>query len=92
MRRVIRFPEVVEAHRMRIYETFTLHFERAAKEAARLDGNPSLASVYVSRSIWDRWMVGDIKGLPRQATCRVLDPDFAGNSIVKIKWSGSVAG
>ncbi|MCX4573472.1 hypothetical protein OHB41_09820 [Streptomyces sp. NBC_01571] len=76
MRRVIRFPEVVEAHRMRIYETFTLHFERAAKEAARLDGNPSLASVYVSRSTWDRWMVGDIKGLPRQATCRVLEHLF----------------
>ncbi|MFI6113297.1 hypothetical protein [Kitasatospora sp. NPDC051164] len=61
---------------MRIYETFTLHFERAAKEAARLDGNPSLASVYVSRSTWDRWMVGDIKGLPRQATCRVLEHLF----------------
>jgi tetratricopeptide (TPR) repeat protein len=72
VRRAIRFPDVVENHRMRIYETFTLHFERAAKEVARLDGNPSLASVYVSRSTWDRWMVGDIKGLPRQATCRVL--------------------
>ncbi|MFF7098185.1 hypothetical protein ACFY9A_38260 [Streptomyces rubradiris] len=61
---------------MRLYETFTLHFERAAKEVARLDGNPSLASVYVSRSTWDRWMAGDIKGLPRQATCRVLEHLF----------------
>ncbi|MFD1829793.1 hypothetical protein ACFSJS_08955 [Streptomyces desertarenae] len=61
---------------MRIYETFTLHFERAAKEVARLDGNPSLASVYVSRSTWDRWMAGEIKGLPRQATCRVLEHLF----------------
>jgi tetratricopeptide (TPR) repeat protein len=76
MRRAIRFPAVVEAHRMRIYETFTMHFERAAKKVARLDGNPSLASVYVSRSSWDRWMVGDIKGLPRQATCRVLEHLF----------------
>lgn len=73
MRRAILFPKVVGACRVHIYETFTLHFERAAKEVARLDGNPSLASVYVSRSAWDRWMVGDIKGLPRRATCRVLE-------------------
>ncbi|MEU3657956.1 hypothetical protein AB0E67_35485 [Streptomyces sp. NPDC032161] len=76
MRRAIRFPGVVESHRMRIYETFTLHFGQAAKEVARLDGNPSLASIVVSRSSWDRWMVGDIKGLPRQATCRVLEHLF----------------
>ncbi|MGR8007524.1 hypothetical protein [Streptomyces hypolithicus] len=76
MRRAIRFPEVVEAHRLRIYETFTVHFERAAREVARLDGTASLASVCVSRSAWDRWMIGDIKGLPRQATCRVLEHLF----------------
>lgn len=40
MRRAIRFPGVVESHGMRIYETFTLHFERAAREVARLDGTP----------------------------------------------------
>ncbi|WP_237540375.1 MULTISPECIES: hypothetical protein [unclassified Streptomyces] len=61
---------------MHIYETFTLHFERAAKAVARLDGNPSLASAYVSRSAWDRWMAGDIKRLPRRATCRVLEHLF----------------
>ncbi|MFK0159690.1 hypothetical protein ACIQVK_47465 [Streptomyces sp. NPDC090493] len=73
MRRAIRFPKVVEARRMRVYETFTVRFKRAAKEVARLDGDPTLASVYVSRSTWDRWMVGDIKGLPRRPTCRVLE-------------------
>ncbi|MEU3296719.1 hypothetical protein ABZ722_30800 [Streptomyces longwoodensis] len=76
MRREIRFPEVVEAHRMRIFETFTLHFKRAAREVAQLDGNASLASVYVARSTWDRWMAGDIKGLPRPTTCRVLEHLF----------------
>lgn len=76
MRRAIRFPTVVEARHMRSYETFTLHVERAAKEVARLDGNPFLASVHVSRSTWDRWMAGDIKRLPRQATCRVLEHLF----------------
>ncbi|MEU9154199.1 hypothetical protein AB0D59_27470 [Streptomyces sp. NPDC048417] len=74
MRRAILFPKVVEARRMRVYETFTVQFEQAAKEVARLDGDPTLASVYVSRSTWDRWMVGDIKGLPRRPTCRVLAP------------------
>ncbi|WP_446040131.1 hypothetical protein [Streptomyces sp. SID1121] len=58
---------------MRAYETFMVYFERAAKEVARLDGDPSLSSVYVSRTTWDRWMVGDIKGLPRRPTCRVLE-------------------
>lgn len=76
MRRATRFPEVVEAHRMRIFETFTVHFKQAAKEVAQLDGNASLASVYVARSTWDRWMAGDIKGLPRPATCRVLEHLF----------------
>ncbi|MEU1528009.1 hypothetical protein [Streptomyces fagopyri] len=73
MRRSILFPKVVEARRMRVYETFTVQFERAAKEVARLDGDATLASVYVSRSTWDRWMVGDIKGLPRRPTCRILE-------------------
>lgn len=73
MRRAILFPKVVEARRMRPYETFTLHFDRAAKEVAQLDGDPTLASVNVSRSAWDRWMVGDIKGMPRRPTCRVLE-------------------
>ncbi|WP_093802116.1 hypothetical protein [Streptomyces sp. Wb2n-11] len=73
MRRAILFPKAVAAQRMRVYETFTVHFQRAAKEVAQLDGDPSLASVYVSRSTWDRWMVGDIKGLPRHPTCRVLE-------------------
>ncbi|MEE1930682.1 hypothetical protein V1J52_21230 [Streptomyces sp. TRM 70351] len=76
MPRAIRFPEVVETHRMRVFETFTVHFQRAAKEVAQLDGNASLASVYVARSTWDRWMAGDIKGLPRPTTCRVLEHLF----------------
>ncbi|MFG2683874.1 hypothetical protein [Streptomyces sp. NPDC048392] len=73
MRRAILFPKVVAERRMRVYETFTVHFQRAAKEVAQLDADPSLASVYVSRSTWDRWMAGDIKGLPRHPTCRVLE-------------------
>ncbi|MFF9458081.1 hypothetical protein [Streptomyces flaveolus] len=73
MRRAILFPKAVAARRMHVYETFTVHFERAAKEVAQLDGDPSLASVYVSRSTWDRWMIGDIKGVPRRPTCRVLE-------------------
>jgi hypothetical protein len=73
MRRTILFPKAVAARRMRVYETFTVHFQRAAREVAQLDRDPSLASVYVSRSTWDRWMAGDIKGLPRHPTCRVLE-------------------
>ncbi|GLX22532.1 hypothetical protein [Streptomyces lavendulae] len=73
MRRAILFPKVVAERRMRVYETFTVHFQRAAREVAQLDGDPSLASVYVSRSTWDRWMAGEIKGLPRHPTCRVLE-------------------
>ncbi|MGW2690140.1 hypothetical protein ACWC6I_44230 [Streptomyces sp. NPDC001414] len=61
---------------MRVFETFTLHFTRAASEVARLDGTPSLASVYVARKTWDRWMVGDIKSLPRPTTSRVLEHLF----------------
>lgn len=73
MRRAIFFPQAVSDRGMRGYEMFTIHFERAARELARSDGDPSLASLNVSRSAWDRWMVGDIKGLPRHPTRRVLE-------------------
>ncbi|MCA1217365.1 hypothetical protein [Streptomyces sp. 8L] len=76
MRRAIRFPQVVEAHRMGLFETFTIHFKRAARDVAQIDGNASLASVHVAQSTWDRWMVGDIKTLPRPTTCRVLEHLF----------------
>ncbi|MEU7322576.1 hypothetical protein ABZ682_18750 [Streptomyces griseoviridis] len=73
MQRAIRFRQVVKARRIHIYETFTIHFERAAREVAQLDGNASLASVYIARATWDRWMAGNIKGSPRPMTCRVLE-------------------
>ncbi|GHE11957.1 hypothetical protein [Streptomyces alanosinicus] len=68
-----RFHQVVTGRNLGIYETFCLHYKQAAKEVARLDSNPALASAFVSRSAFDRWMIGDIKGLPRRHTCRVLE-------------------
>ncbi|MFF4648256.1 hypothetical protein [Streptomyces sp. NPDC001389] len=68
-----RLQQVVGDRNLRIYETFCLHYEQAAREVARLDGNPAIASAFVSRSAFDRWMIGDIKGLPRRTTCRVLE-------------------
>ncbi|WP_405735132.1 hypothetical protein OG607_41990 [Streptomyces sp. NBC_01537] len=72
MRRATRFQQLIQERHLHIYETFCLHYKRAAKEVAQLDDNPGLASVFVSRSAFDRWVIGDIKGLPRAPTCRVL--------------------
>lgn len=73
MRRTTRFRQVIHQRRLQVFETFCLHFKRAAREVAELDENPRLATAIVSRSAWDRWMDGDIKGIPRPGTCRVLE-------------------
>lgn len=73
MRRATRFRQVVRQRRLYPFESFCLHFKRAAHEAAQLDGNPRLATTMVSRSAWERWMEGEIRGTPRADTSRILE-------------------
>lgn len=76
MGRALRLRQLVMQRRMQNYAAFCVHYRCAAKEVARLDANPKLASAFVSRSAFERWLAGDIKRMPRATTCRVLEHLF----------------
>ncbi|MEV3853710.1 hypothetical protein AB0J38_05205 [Streptomyces sp. NPDC050095] len=58
---------------MTTYAAFWAKFERAAAALATLDGDPRIASLHVSSRQFDRWLSGELRGLPRPDTCRVLE-------------------
>ncbi|MFF7644112.1 hypothetical protein [Streptomyces canus] len=73
MRRATRFRQVVRQRHLYPFESFCFHFKKAAREVAQIDGNPRLATTMVSRSAWERWMEGEIRGTPRADTSRILE-------------------
>ncbi|KOT46767.1 hypothetical protein ADK41_00790 [Streptomyces caelestis] len=73
MRRATRFRQLVEENHWTVFATFCIHFQRAARDVARIDGDPRLAAVTVSSRSFDRWMAGDLKRMPWPPTCRVLE-------------------
>ncbi|MER6913888.1 hypothetical protein ABT354_19635 [Streptomyces sp. NPDC000594] len=75
MARATRFGQVVR-ERGWTYETFCVHFGRAARDVAQREGDRRLASLMVSRSTFERWVSGDIKNVPRSAASRILEHLF----------------
>ncbi|MFD3422399.1 hypothetical protein [Streptomyces decoyicus] len=73
MRRATRFRQLVEERHWTVFAAFSIHFQRAAREVARIDGDPRLAAVTVSSRSFDRWMAGQLKRVPWPSTCRVLE-------------------
>src|SRR5579884_51322 len=57
-------------------QTFGAHFTKAARELAAETGERRLADVTVSRRTFDRWMAGDLKGMPQKDTRRILEHLF----------------
>lgn len=76
MPRATRFRHLVQQRHWTVYETFSLYFQRAAKELAKHESDPQLATVNVSRRSFDRWMAGDLKRMPWPSTCRILEHLF----------------
>lgn len=56
-----------------VYESFVAQFRRAAAELADRDGDSRLASLTVSSRQFDRWLGGELRGLPHPDACRVLE-------------------
>ncbi|MFJ4773991.1 hypothetical protein ACIP88_33600 [Streptomyces uncialis] len=75
MTRATRFGQLVKS-RGWTYESFSVHFGRAAGELAQRCGDRRLASLMVSRSTFERWMAGEIKNVPRSAPSRILEHLF----------------
>ncbi|MFJ3946166.1 hypothetical protein [Streptomyces griseoaurantiacus] len=73
MRRATRFRQLIEESHWTVFATFSIHFQRAARDVARIDDDPRLAAVTVSSRSFDRWMAGDLKRMPWPPTCRVLE-------------------
>ncbi|MFD3926519.1 hypothetical protein [Streptomyces sp. NPDC058614] len=73
MPRTTLFRRLVQQRHLTTYESFSAQFERSAAKLAELDRDQRLASLQVSSRQFDRWLGGELRGLPRPDTCRVLE-------------------
>ncbi|QID39831.1 hypothetical protein G3260_000081 [Streptomyces albus] len=74
--RMTLFRKLVQERGWTTIETFSTHFARAARELAEQSGNSRLADVTVARRTFDRWMAGELKGLPQRDTRAILEHLF----------------
>ncbi len=70
------FRQLVQERGWTTVQTFGAHFTKAARELAAETGERRLADVTVSRRTFDRWMAGDLKGMPQRDTRRILEHLF----------------
>ncbi|WP_435176078.1 hypothetical protein [Actinacidiphila sp. bgisy145] len=63
----------LRARHLTVYEAFVAQFQRAARELAEREEEPRLASLTVSSRQFDRWLSGELRGLPHPDACRVLE-------------------
>ncbi len=70
------FRQLVQEKGWTTIQTFGAHFTKAARELAAETGERRLADVTVSRRTFDRWMAGDLKGMPQKDTRRILEHLF----------------
>ncbi|MFJ1582561.1 hypothetical protein ACIOC1_04520 [Streptomyces sp. NPDC088197] len=73
MPRETLFRRKLQQRHLTVYEAFVAQFQRAARELADRDGDPRLGSLTVSARQFDRWMGGELRGLPHPGACRVLE-------------------
>ncbi|MFD8258670.1 hypothetical protein ACFV19_06910 [Streptomyces griseoluteus] len=74
--RMTLFRQLVQGRGWTTIETFSTHFARAGRELAERSGNIRLAGVTVARRTFDRWMAGELKGLPQRDTRAILEHLF----------------
>ncbi|MER5372604.1 hypothetical protein [Streptomyces sp. NPDC002553] len=74
--RMTLFRQLVQEQGWTTIETFSTHFARAGRELAEQSGNSRLAGVTVARRTFDRWMAGELKGLPQRDTRAILEHLF----------------
>ncbi|WP_251021359.1 hypothetical protein [Streptomyces sp. ISL-98] len=73
MPRTTLFRQLLQQRHLTTYEAFSAQFERSAAKLADLDGDQRLVSLQVSSRQFDRWLGGELRGLPRPDACRVLE-------------------
>jgi tetratricopeptide (TPR) repeat protein len=70
------FRQLVQEKGWTTIQTFDPHFAKAARELAAETGERRLTDVTVPRRTFDRWMAGDLKGMPQKDTRRILEHLF----------------
>ncbi|MFE5595936.1 hypothetical protein [Streptomyces sp. NPDC056549] len=74
--RMTLFRRMVQERHWTTIETFSTHFAKAARELAELTGERHIADVSVARRTFDRWMAGELRGMPQRDTRRILEHLF----------------
>lgn len=74
--RMTMFRQLVQERGWTTIETFSTHFSKAGRELAEESGKSRLADVSVARRTFDRWMAGELKGLPQRDTRTILEHLF----------------
>jgi tetratricopeptide (TPR) repeat protein len=70
------FRRTLRHRHLTVYEAFVAQFQRAARELADREEDPQLGLLTVSARQFDRWVGGELRGLPHPGACRVLEYMF----------------
>ncbi|MGN4158597.1 hypothetical protein ACRWOO_02715 [Streptomyces sp. NEAU-PBA10] len=70
------FRQLVQERHWTTVQTFNAHFTNAAKELADRTGERHLTGVSVARRTFDRWMAGELRGMPQRHTRAILEHLF----------------
>jgi tetratricopeptide (TPR) repeat protein len=73
MPRETLFRRKLRERHLTVYEAFVGQFQRAAGEVAARDEDLQVRSLTVSPRQFDRWVGGELRGLPHPGACRVLE-------------------
>lgn len=74
--RMTLFRQLVQERHWTTLQTFSTHFAKAARELAEQTGKRHLADVTVARRTFDRWMAGELRGMPQRDTRTILEHLF----------------
>ncbi|MFE6939735.1 hypothetical protein [Streptomyces chartreusis] len=74
--RMTLFRQLVQERHWTTVQSFNTHFTRAARELAAITGELRLADVTVARRTFDRWMAGELRGMPQRDTRAILEHLF----------------
>ncbi|MEU6290261.1 hypothetical protein [Streptomyces sp. NPDC046988] len=70
------FRQLVQERGWTTVETFNTHFCNAGRDLAARSGKSRLADVTVARRTFDRWMAGELRGMPQRDTRLILEHLF----------------
>ncbi|WP_405749335.1 hypothetical protein OG232_04360 [Streptomyces sp. NBC_01411] len=74
--RMTLFRQLVQERHWTTVHSFNTHFAGAARELAAITGERRLVDVTVARRTFDRWMAGELRGMPQRDTRAILEHLF----------------